>query len=372
MATPVHAPRVNNNDDVVQVVGLRVEKGARVTRGEVIAEVETDKSVSEVEAEHDGYVLAVLCELQDRVPVGSVLLWLGETPDEAVPAGPALVAAPDAAVRVTAEPTAKARAMLAELGLRAEEVPAAGERLTVADVEAYLAGGGARVGVVPPAPAVPAAAPRTAAPVAAGTLEPLGTEDLGMLRTVAWHAAEAVPGYLELEYDHRAWEAHAGEFAQANRLMFSPLLPLLAYRLVQVAKDHRRVNSTLLEGQRYRYTSVNLGFTVQAGETLYMTVVRAAEGLDPIQFIEALGEVQRHATARRLRADEAEGATVAFSSMSRWGVRRHVPILPPYVSLMVAHAAPRADGTGVIGASYDHRVLSGYDVVRVLQALARP
>jgi len=41
---------------------------------------------------------------------------------------------------------------------------------------------------------------------------------------------------------------------------------------------------------------------------------------------------------------------------------------------MVAHAAPeRADGAAaILGASYDHRVLSGFDVARVLQLLAQP
>ena len=44
MATPVHVPRVNNNDDEVKLVELKVEIGSPVTAGQVLAAVETDKA----------------------------------------------------------------------------------------------------------------------------------------------------------------------------------------------------------------------------------------------------------------------------------------------------------------------------------------
>jgi pyruvate/2-oxoglutarate dehydrogenase complex dihydrolipoamide acyltransferase (E2) component len=90
------------------------------------------------------------------------------------------------------------------------------------------------------------------------------------------------------------------------------------------------------------------------------------------RFIEVLGEVQRRAMAHKLRADETSGATLAFSSMARWNVARHVPILPPHTAMIVAHAAVSDSGKAVLGASYDHRLLSGFDVVQVLRALSRP
>ena len=150
------------------------------------------------------------------------------------------------------------------------------------------------------------------------------------------------------------------------------MLPLLAYRFVQLVKTSPRLNATVVNGKRFEYQPVNLGFTVQAGETLYLTVVRDAASLETKPFIEALGEVQRHALQRKLSRDETTGATIAFSSMARWNVSRHIPILPPYCSLMIAHAAPKGSGRAVLGASYDHRVLSGFDVARLLMELAKP
>jgi pyruvate/2-oxoglutarate dehydrogenase complex dihydrolipoamide acyltransferase (E2) component len=128
----------------------------------------------------------------------------------------------------------------------------------------------------------------------------------------------------------------------------------------------------MVGAKRYEYAPVNLGFTVQAGETLYLAVLQHADGMDAQAFIRALGELQRHAMGHKLKPEESQGATMAFSSMSRWGVTRHTPILPPQTSIMVAHAATKANGKAVLGATYDHRVLSGFDVVRFLSDLSKP
>jgi len=85
MATPVHVPRVNNNDDSVLIVSLDVKERDFVKRGQIVGVVETDKAVVDVQAECDGYVLKVLGQLDENARVGAVLLWLGETADEPVP-----------------------------------------------------------------------------------------------------------------------------------------------------------------------------------------------------------------------------------------------------------------------------------------------
>jgi hypothetical protein len=44
MASPLHTPRVNNNDDVVRLIRLLVQPGDPVRSGDIVAEVETDKA----------------------------------------------------------------------------------------------------------------------------------------------------------------------------------------------------------------------------------------------------------------------------------------------------------------------------------------
>jgi pyruvate/2-oxoglutarate dehydrogenase complex dihydrolipoamide acyltransferase (E2) component len=365
MAFSIHAPRINNNDDQVKLIALDVAVGQKIERGAVIGQVETDKAVVDVEAPAEGYVIGVQAEVDTMVEVGSVLVWLGESADEAVP-----VAAPVAGHNSDASgaPTAKARLLLKRHGLTADQVPSAGERLTAEDVERFVGNKGGRAAQANAG----AAAPRVdRLPDVAGALRPLRPDERGMVNTVSWSRDFAVPGYIELEYDPQPWEAYAKDYADRHRLMLSPLLSLMAWRLVELARETPTLNATLVGDQRYEYDEVNLGFTVQAGETLYLTVLRNAAALDESSFINAQGDIQRRAAGHKLTPNELQGATVSFSSMARWKVSRHIPILPPHTALMIAHAVS-ADGRHVLGATYDHRVLNGFQVVNTLRKLSKP
>jgi len=364
MATAVYVPRVNNNDDEVKLIELKAAVGQAVAVGDVLGVVETDKAMVDIESPAAGFVLAVRGAEGDTVTVGTVLVWLGATADEAAPAEEA---AADTDTAATAAPTAKALALLAQYGLKAEHVPASGARLSAEDVRRHAAAKGLKPKTA--APATPASA--YPPPQEPGKAVALQSHERGMLHTVSWQRDVAVPGYIEVSYDHPAWEAHANAVSQQHKLLLSPLLPLMAHRLVELAAKQPRYNATLVGEQRHEYAQVNLGFTVQAGEVLYLAVVRDAAAMAPMAFVHHLVDLQRRAAAHELLPTELQGATIGFSSMSRWKVERHVPILAPNTALMVAHTvAP--DGSGVLAATYDHRVLHGGDVATLLRKLSQP
>jgi len=369
MAVSVHVPRINNNDDEVTLVGVEVAIGDWVTQGQVVAQVETAKAAVDVEAPADGFVLGILGEIGSQVTVGSVLLWLGASRDEALPTDTAPQQTPAAGAKLKGQPTGKVRLLLRQHGLDASAIPAIGDRLTAEDVRRYLAQKGR------PAAAAPASGGRPQAewplPETAGEWRELRVEERGMLATVSWQRDHAVPAYLELAYDAAAWERYAAAFAEQHKLLLSPLLSLMAWRLARLAVEQPKLNSTLIGGRRLEYSSVNVGFTVQAGETLYLCVQREAEKLAPLDFVNTLGDLQRRAAAHKLGADETQGATIAFSSMARWKVGRHIPVLAPQTALMVAHTVG-TDGKAVLGATYDHRVLNGFHVISALRKLSTP
>jgi len=355
MPIPLLTPRLNNNDDVVAVRQIVASAGAQVRKGDPIVELETDKAVFVVESEHDGFLLKVTCAEGELAAVGSVLAWIGKTPDEAVPES----APRDEGKAATADPTAKAQLLLRRYGLRAADIPFEGARLTAQAVLNWVAARG-----VQPKAAAPALSGD--APVEAGEVHPLSAEERGMLRTVLWQRQHAVPGYIEIACDETAWQEYGLAFMKQHRLLVNPVLSLMAWRLADLARENPRLNSTMVEGGRHVYGRVNLGFTVQSGDALYLTVVENAGAMDAARFVNRLAELQRHAMVHKLKPAEVQGATIGFSSMARWQVARHVPVLPPFTSVMVAHAA------GVLGATYDHRVLNGFDVVSALRKIGTP
>lgn len=363
MAVAIYVPRINNNDDEVKLVGLELSVGGRVAKGQTVAQVETDKAVVDVEAGTDGFVLAVFGQVDDVLTVGGVLAWVGQTADEAVPVD---AKAGSGASHRSAVPTAKASALLAEHGLEASQVPASGERLSVADVESFLASRAAGAPAV-----VSPTAGKEALPDSPGELMALKSEERGMLATVTWHRDVAVPGYIEMTYDPKAWDDHSQAFGKEHGLLLSPLLPLMAWRLVELASDTPKLSATIVGAKRFEYSTLNLGFTVQAGDVLYLAVVRDALARGELGFVNALVDLQRRAAGHKLGPLETQGATIGFSSMARWKVSRHIPILSPNTSVMVAHAVD-SSGLSVLGATYDHRVLHGSDVASMLRKLSRP
>jgi pyruvate/2-oxoglutarate dehydrogenase complex dihydrolipoamide acyltransferase (E2) component len=362
VANPLYTPRINNNDDTVRLTKILVAIGAPIRRGDPILDIETDKAGFTVEAEQDGYLLGVLAQPGDTINVGSILAWIGSNPDDAMPAAERHNG--DATSK--REVSLKASLLLSAYGISASSVPASGDRLSGEDVRRYIEAHGLR----PAGAAATRSVARAPGPQPPGRTVDLTPIERGMLRTVEWHRDEAAAAYVEISYDPSAWQDYAAEFQKSKRSLVSPLLALLAWKLAQLAKTQPEINTTMVGESRYAYDHVNLGFTVQAGERLYVVVVPEAESMNEIEFVGRLNELQRAAMKNALSPKETSGATIAFSSMARWAVTRHVPVLVPYTSLMVAHTAPQA-GAATLGATYDHRVLSGWHAVRVLQSLAR-
>ncbi len=69
MPSALRVPRINTNEDLVQVTRVVSSVGDRISSGEVVAEIESDKSTVEMEADREGYVLQVLCEVGQEVSV---------------------------------------------------------------------------------------------------------------------------------------------------------------------------------------------------------------------------------------------------------------------------------------------------------------
>lgn len=367
MAIPIHVPRINNNDDEVKVLAFEIAVGDKVQPGQTLGQVETDKAVLDVTAPSEGFVLGFVASPEQVVAVGSIMLWLGERADEPVPQLDNATSAQPS--KQASQVTGKARLLLEKHGLLAEAIPPIDGRVTVEAIEQYLATGG-RSG----AAGRQADAPQRrldVLPDVAGNQVGLTREEKGMATTVAWHREFAVPGYIEIDYELAPWVEYAKRYQDEKGLLMPPLLPLMAWRLVEIVQEVPRLNSTMAAGKRFEYIPVNLGFTIQAGESLYLAVVRNAAEMGEEGFVNGLGDVLRRAAGHNLRESEASGATVGFSSMERWKVTRHIPILPPHTALMVAHAAGQ-EGRGVLGASYDHRVLNGGQVVNALRKLSRP
>lgn len=373
MVSGVFTPRLNANEDALTLRRINVSIGQKVALGDLLCEVETTKSLVTVEADREGYVLALEAGLGATVGVGSVILWIGDSMDERVPVAPeAPAAAPKADMR---QATLKAMALIREHDVDMDAIPFTGDRIGVADVQKYLESRPS-----PPTTSRPAATASLIAPSGVrarrSSLTPFQKT---MVRNVSWQYREACATYVERVYNHLEWRKYADSFARQHRLMMDPMLALMSHALVRAAVEMPLVNATIDGDDLVTYETVNLGFTVEHENLLYLVVVRDADALDPLEFVRALNSLQMKAFKGTLRPEETVGGTIALTSLAKRGVSRHVPILPPGTAMIVSHAAPLPIRSMepdfvpcFLGATYDHRLLHGSQAAQVLGRIASP
>src|SRR5882762_8226385 len=95
MAFSVVMPALEMAQETGKLIAWRKKEGDRVTKGEPLLEIETDKAVMEVEAPADGILAGITGSIGADIPVGQTIAWIvapGEKPpaeNQAVEAAPA-------------------------------------------------------------------------------------------------------------------------------------------------------------------------------------------------------------------------------------------------------------------------------------------
>ncbi len=168
--TDVIMPALGMAQQTGQLVRWLKAEGDAVNAGDVIAEIQTDKAIEELEARVSGVLTGFLAHEGDDVPVGSVIATIlapgeAESAPASTPAAPGNghAPAPVASSAPTAPNTGQvveasplAARIASEHGVNLADVPASGPRIQKSDVLAYLE---ARNGKAAGAPS--AAAPAT-------------------------------------------------------------------------------------------------------------------------------------------------------------------------------------------------------------------
>jgi pyruvate/2-oxoglutarate dehydrogenase complex dihydrolipoamide acyltransferase (E2) component len=349
-----------------------VEEGQEVAEDEPLVEIQTDKTTVEIPSPAAGKVARILVGEGEVVPVGTVLVVIGE--DGAVPPEAPPRAEPDTSVpdvpegqslgpgqkgRVRATPLV--RRMADELGVDLSSVEATGPqgRVTEKDVRRAASEGLSR------------------GHIQEGRREPLR----GVRRLVAEHMARA-----HREVPPVTWV----EECDFGAVELKRLVPTVLKAVAESLREHPELNARL-EGDEIVYLDrYDLGVAVQTDQGLVVPVVR---GCDTATVDELAAEVDRLAEAARagkLKPEELRGSTFTVTSAGKLGGLFTTPIVnhPEVAILSIGRIAVRPvvrDGqiearpTGTVAVTFDHRVVDGaraaefgLAVIRRLEQLEQP
>ena len=411
-------PKLSDTMTEGTLVAWKKKAGDKVSSGEVIAEVETDKATMEMEAFEDGVLVDPVPE-GTKVAVGekiAVIQGKGEsapTPKVAAPATAAPIPTeakqpvPEAekesttveapatngqgadngeGSRIKASPLARKVAAAQGIPLGGLVGSGPGGRIIQKDVLGAAPSSVSQPKLAPapasiPAPKAAASAPKpapAAAPVRAGlpqteTKVPLS----GMRKTIAERLLQSkttIPHfYLHTEVDAaalttlRAEINAAGEKDRTKVSVNDFILKATAAALARVPK----VNASFAGDAVIEFSSVNLAVAVAVEDGLVTPVIRDAHIKSLSEISLAVKDLAGRARSKKLKPEEYQGGTFTVSNLGAYGIDRFDAIInPPQAAILSVGALlkkPVVNAAGEIvvgqridlGLSCDHRVVDG-------------
>lgn len=330
--------------------------GARVTKGQTVITIETDKIMFDVEAEHDGYLQRV-AEVGTTLPVGGLAGYLHTTAEGALgksgpahAAAPAASAAPPAAAATAPAPVAQSAAAPHPATL-AGGISASGQRLMVSpvarqiartnqldlasvsgtgpggvilkrDVQAFQQSSGSR----PPAPTT---APAASAPSAVAARRPL----LGMRKAIAKRMMQSLAtkaqmtgfGRVDMAEATKLRTAMVGAEAELGARITYTDLVLKAAATVLVAMPEM---TAYIEGDEIVTPGeVNIGLAIAVNGGLIVPVLRNVDRLTLVELSLARQAVIAKARAGKLSREDVDSGTFTLSNFGSYGGDFETPIL---------------------------------------------
>ncbi len=388
MAISVVMPALEMAQETGKLLAWRKKEGERVTKGEPLLEIETDKAVVEVEAPGDGILAGMTADVGAVVPVGQTIAWLvgpGEKPPakSAAPAAPAARASSSqerttagvgliAAQRGGAAPqiSPKARRLAKELGVDTAQIRGTGPdgTITSEDVQRAADSQGASAAVAS-APAGMAALSQVARLMAERTAQSwTNVPHFFLVREV---------DCSELVAAQKKWSAEA----EKEQIVAPTITDLLVGILARVLAKHPRMNASWTgEGIRSN-AEVNISVAMAVKDGVVGAVIHKANVMQLSEISALREELTERARAGRLRPADIIGGTFTLSNLGMYKVDAFTAIItPPQAAILavgsISDRVIAVDGKpGVrpmmtMTLSSDHRVVDGARAAEFLSDLA--
>jgi len=373
-------PALGMAQETGRLVSWFKQEGDLVTKGEMLMEIETDKSVVEIEAPASGILANVAAVSDDEIPVGqtiALILEKGETaPQEA--ASTVLVAetgSPEKKARTSKATTTSAK------GGRTLASPAARrlareKRTDLASIE----GTGPEGAVIAKdvlsvrESVAPAAGPKAGGnePIQLSNMRRIIGERMTLSKQTAPHF------YLNMDVDMTGVEKKRGSLKQEGALLVPSINDFIVWSVSQALSESLFMNAAWTDRGIDRFTDINVGVAVAIADGLVVPVIRNADKLGLEELAQHSRELADKAQKKRLTPLDYQGGTFTISNLGMFGVDSFVAIInPPQCGILaVGRVAPRVVpyGEGIairsmmtMSLSADHRVVDGAMGARFLQ-----
>ncbi|OJF81769.1 dihydrolipoamide acetyltransferase [Nocardia seriolae] len=407
-------PRLSDTMEEGIVSAWLKQVGDQVKAGEILAEIETDKALMELEAYEDGILEAIIAEPGTTVAIGEPIALLGDgsgasaapaaalalaaaaPAPAAAPAAPAAAAAPaisapaagngstptESGDRKKSSPLARKVAKEIGVDINAVNGTGPGGRVTKQDVE--NAGSTATPAAPAAAAAAPAATPAAVAP-ATGDYEEIPLTNIQRVSATRLTESKQQAPHIYLTSAIDVTELLAFR-AQINNTLEETgsgkvsVNDLLVKAVATALRLDPAVNVSFAGDKLLRHKAINIGIAVATDAGLFVPVIHDADRKS-VSAIAAEGkEKAGRARDRKLKGEDMSGGTFTISNLGMFGIEQFTAVInPPESAILAVGAAQdelKLDGEKVVSRkilrvtlSADHRSIDGAVAARFLQQL---
>ncbi len=416
MAEVISMPRLSDSMEEGEIVAWHKKVGDKVEKGDLLAEINSDKATMDFESPKAGTLLYVGVPVGDKLLVGAPLVVIGNegeafahliggsatTIETAAPVAPVVVAvaaAPSVATpvatvaavethdqsRIFASPLAKEIAKAS--GIAIENVQGSGDngRIVKRDVEAAVAKGVPVPAVAAPViAAVPAAKATPSVPSVFGSESYTDQPLTSMRKVIAKRLSESLftapHFYLTMEINmDKAMELRTQLNAVAAPVKLS-FNDIVVKAVAVTLKNHPAINSSWMGDFIRQNNHVNIGVAVAVGQSLFVPVIRNADMKSLGQISTEVRTLAGKAKEGKLQLPEMQGSTFTISNLGMFDIEEFTAIInaPDSCILAVGSIMQKPvvkNGEIVVGnvmkitLSCDHRVVDGATGAVFLQEL---
>jgi len=374
MVTKVVMPKYGWTMTEGKVLKWLKKEGELVKKGEPLFEMESEKTVTQVEAETSGILRKILVQEGTVVPVGETIAILTE-PGEELPSSDTLKQMVEEKPQIVEEEKIKispaARKLAEEHGIDITKIKGTGPdgRIVKEDILRVIESEKEVVKVSSlPAKIIPLEGMRK---IIAERMALSARTTARVLLTIDVDMSEVSKLRQSLLEDvEKKWGV---------RLTYTDIL---VKAVAKALEEHPIVNSILVEDKIHVMESINIGVAVALKDGLIVPVVREANKKSLIEIALQLKELIEKARQGKLSTEEATGGTFTISNLGMYGVGVQMQIInPPEVAILGVGAI--TDKPAVINGQitirpmmtlslvFDHRALDGAPAAEFLVTLKR-
>jgi pyruvate dehydrogenase E2 component (dihydrolipoamide acetyltransferase) len=347
--TPLTMPKLSDSMEEATIVRWLKSEGESFTRGEPLAEIETDKATIVYEAEGDGVIQRFVVREGGTARVGDAIADLGGQPE--------LVQVESGRPRAT--PVARRRAVELGVSLHGLSGTGPGGRITASDVER---------GAIP-APAEP---PRLVAVGGKGAVQivELTPTQATIAKRMAL-SASTIPAFtVTVEID----VSTLLRLREGAAELVEPVPTVTDFLVRACALTLRRFpgfNASFVDGRIERYSRVNIGIAVAVEGALLVPVLADADRKSLAEIARETRPLIERTRSRTVGPEELTNGTFTISNLSRWGVHSFTAIIDPLQGAILAVGGIGRHETLFATLTADHRLVYGVDAAEFLDHLKR-